>query len=220
MPHDGQLDFYDVVKKYLDRLLTKILDEALLKLINMSIGGVTQAMQMAANMALFECVYDLFFRHATQLLGIALRMAKREMRLFPLTNCDVTEEMLSGLLKKKGGNEYVHEMIIFLETLLSTAQQILPVQVLKRVLQDVMFHISEMIVGALLRESVKRFNVNDVVSGSLMSVLKITSIVGVTSLLRLVEFFLILAASNYLHWVSISLLEIGSAFILKVARYS
>ncbi|KAJ8547412.1 hypothetical protein K7X08_010998 [Anisodus acutangulus] len=181
MSHGGQLDFYDVVKKYLDRLLTEVLDGALLKLINTSIGGVTQAMQMAANMAVFERACDFFFRHAAQLSGIPLRMAERGRRLFPLTKArDAAEDLLSGLLKQKvdgflllienvnwmvddplqGGNEYVHEVIIFLETLVSTAQQILPVQVLKRVLQDVLFHISEMIVGALLGESVKRFNMN------------------------------------------------------------
>lgn len=185
MSHGGQLDFYDVVKKYLDRLLTEVLDGALLKLINTSIGGVTQAMQMAANMAVFERACDFFFRHAAQLSGIPLRMAERGRRLFPLTKArDAAEEMLSGLLKQKvdgflllienvnwmadeplqSGNEYVHEVIIFLETLTSTAQQILPVQVLKRVLQDVLFHISEMIVGALLGESVKRFNVNAVMA--------------------------------------------------------
>ncbi|KAM3356188.1 exocyst complex component SEC15B [Capsicum galapagoense] len=183
MSHGGQLDFYDVVKKYLDRLLTEVLDGALLKLINTSIGGVTQAMQMAANMAVFERACDFFFRHAAQLSGIPLRMAERGRRVFPLTKArDAAEEMLSGLLKQKvdgflllienvnwmaddppqSGNEYVHEVIIFLETLVSTAQQILPVQVLKRVLQDVLFHISEMIVGPLLGESVKRFNVNAV----------------------------------------------------------
>ncbi|KAJ8543279.1 hypothetical protein K7X08_005802 [Anisodus acutangulus] len=182
MSQSGQLDFYDVVKKYLDRLLTEVLDGAL-KLINTSIGGVTQAMQMAANMAVFERACDFFFRHAAQLSGIPLRMAERGRRLFPLTKArDAAEETLSGLLKQKvdgflllienvnwmaddppqDGNEYVHEVIIFLETLVSTAQQILPVQVLKRVLQDVLFHISEMIVGALLGESVKRFNVNAV----------------------------------------------------------
>ncbi|XP_060178640.1 exocyst complex component SEC15B [Lycium barbarum] len=183
MSHGGQLDFYDVVKKYLDRLLNEVLDGALLKLINTSIGGVNQAMQMAANMAVFERACDFFFRHAAQLSGIPLRMAERGRRLFPLTKArDAAEEMLSGLLKQKvdgflllienvnwiiddppqGGNEYVHEVIIFLETLVSTAQQILPVQVLKRVLQDVLCHISEMIVGALLGEPVKRFNVNAV----------------------------------------------------------
>ncbi|CAK9170705.1 unnamed protein product [Ilex paraguariensis] len=181
MSYGGQLDFYDVVKKYLDRLLTEVLGGTLLKLINSSIHGVTQAMQMAANMAVFERACDFFFRHAAQLSGISLRIAERGRRQFPLTTArDVAEEMLAGLLKQKvdgfmmllenvnwmadeapqGGNEYVNEVIIFLETLVSTAQQILPVQVLKRVLQDVLSHISELIVGALNGESVKRFTVN------------------------------------------------------------
>lgn len=181
MSYGGQLDFYDVVKKYLDRLLTEDLDGALLKLISTSISGVNQAMVVAANMAVFERACDFFFRHAAQLSGISLRMAERGRRQFPLTKArDAAEEMLSGLLKQKvdgfmtlienvnwmadeppqNENEYVNEVIIFLETLLSTAQQILPIQVLKRVLQDVLSHISELIVGALLGESVKKFSFN------------------------------------------------------------
>lgn len=181
MSYGGQLDFYDVVKKYLDRLLTEVLDGALLKLISTSIHGVNQAMIVAANMSVLERACDFFFRHAAQLSGIPLRMAERGRRQFPLNKArDAAEEMLSGLLKKKvdgfmtliesvnwmadeppqNENEYVNEVIIFLETLLSTAQQILPVQVLKRVLQDVLSHISNLIIGALFGESVKRFTLN------------------------------------------------------------
>ncbi|XP_051142119.1 exocyst complex component SEC15B [Andrographis paniculata] len=184
LSYGGQLEFYDVVKKYLDRLLVEVLDEALLKVINSSIGGVTQAMQMAANMAVFERACDFFFRHAAQLSGIPLRIAERGRRQFPLTKArDAAEEKLSGLLKQKvdgfmtlienvnwtadeapqGGNEYVNEVIIFLETLVSTAQQILPAQVLKRVLQDVLAHISQKIIGAMHLESVKRFTINAIV---------------------------------------------------------
>ncbi|KAF7153330.1 hypothetical protein RHSIM_Rhsim01G0286500 [Rhododendron simsii] len=181
MSYGGQLDFYDVVKKYLDRLLTEVLDGGLLKIINTSIHGVSHAMQVAANMAVLERACDFFFRHAAQLSGVPLRMVERSRRQFPLNKArDAAEEMLSGLLKQKvdgfmtlienvnwmaddppqNGNEYANEVIIYLETLVSTAQQILPVQVLKRVLQDVLSHISEMIVGALLGEPVKRFNIN------------------------------------------------------------
>ncbi|XP_044503969.1 exocyst complex component SEC15B-like [Mangifera indica] len=181
MSHGGQLDFYDVVKKYLDRLLAEVLDEALVKLINTSVHGVSQAMQVAANMAVLERACDFFFRHAAQLSGIPMRVAERSRRQFPLNKArDAAEEMLSGLLKTKidgfmtlienvnwmaddpvqNGNEYVNEVIIYLETLVSTAQQILPAQVLRRVLQDVLSHISETIVGALYGDSVKRFNIN------------------------------------------------------------
>lgn len=184
MSYGGQLDFYDMVKKYLDRLLGEALDEALLKLINTAVHGVSQAMQMAANMAVMERACDFFFRHAAQLSGIPLRMAERGRRQFPLSRArDAAEDMLSGLLKAKvdgfmtlienvnwmadeppqSGNEYVNEVMIYLETLVSTAQQILPAQVLKRVLQEVLSHISEKIVGALYGDSVKRFNVNAIV---------------------------------------------------------
>lgn len=183
MSNGGQLDFYDVVKKYLDRLLTEVLDDALLKLIGTSISGVNQAMVVAANMAVLERACDFFFRHAAKLSGIPLRIVERSKRQFPLTKArDAAEEMLSSLLKKKVDgfmtlienvnwnideppqteNEYVNEVIIFLETLLSTAQQILPGQVLKRVLQDVLAHISETIVNFLAGDSVKRFSLNAV----------------------------------------------------------
>ncbi|XP_065860443.1 exocyst complex component SEC15B [Euphorbia lathyris] len=185
MSHGGQLDFFDVVKKYLDRLLAEVLDEALLKLITTSVHGVSQAMQVAANMAVMERACDFFFRHAAQLSGIPLRMAERGRRQFPLNKArDAAEEMLSGLLKQKvdgfmtlienvnwmadetiqSGNEYVNEVIIYLETLVSTAQQILPAHVLRRVIQDVLTHISETIVGVLFGDTVKRFNVNAVMA--------------------------------------------------------
>ncbi|XAR61356.1 hypothetical protein NMG60_11035040 [Bertholletia excelsa] len=179
MSYGGQLDFYDVVKKYLDRLLTEVLDGALLKVVNTSVHGVSQAMQVAANMAVMERACDFFFRHAAQLSGVPLRIVERSRRQFPLNKAlDGAEFKLSGLLKQKldgfmelvenvnwmaddppqNGNEYVNEVIIYLETLVSTAQQILPVQVLKKVLQDVLSHISEMIVEALRGDSVKRFS--------------------------------------------------------------
>ncbi|RVX20555.1 Exocyst complex component SEC15B [Vitis vinifera] len=154
------LEFYDVVKKYLDRLLNEVLDGALLKLTNTSIHGVSQAMQVAANMVVLERACDFFFRHAAQLSGIPLRMAERAkvdgfMTLIENVNWMADEPPQSG-------NEFVNEVIIYLETLVSTAQQILPAKVLKRVLQDVLSHISEKIVGTLLGDSVKRFNVNAV----------------------------------------------------------
>ncbi|XP_019199397.1 PREDICTED: uncharacterized protein LOC109193060 isoform X1 [Ipomoea nil] len=113
---------------------------------------------MASNMAMFERACDFFFRHAAQLSGIPLRMVERGRRQFPLTKAsNKVEEMLSGLLKQKvdgffmlieivnwmvddppqGGNEYANEVIIFMETLVSTAPQILQVSILKRVMQDV-----------------------------------------------------------------------------------
>ncbi|KAL4312890.1 hypothetical protein GQ457_01G053950 [Hibiscus cannabinus] len=183
MSYCGQMDFYDVVKKYLDQLLSEVLDGALLKLINSSVHGVSQAMQVAANIAVLERACDFFSRHAALLSSIPLRTAERSRRQFPLNKSrDAAGDILSGMLKTKvdglmtlienvnwmtdepsqAGNEYVNEIIIYLETLVSTAQQILPTQVLKRVLQDVLSHISMKIVEALLSDSVKRINVNSI----------------------------------------------------------
>ncbi|OIV95378.1 hypothetical protein TanjilG_14532 [Lupinus angustifolius] len=177
MSYGGQLEFYEVVKKYLDRLLNEDLDEALFRLINASVHGVNQAMQVAANMAVLERACDFFYCHAAKLSGVPLRMVERSRKQFPLRKArDAVEEMLSGLLKAKvdgfmtlieninwmtdepsqSGNEYVNEVIMYLEILVSTA----PAQVLKRVLQRVLSHISEKIVGTLASDSVKKFTVN------------------------------------------------------------
>ncbi|XP_014511390.1 exocyst complex component SEC15B-like [Vigna radiata var. radiata] len=93
MSYGGQLEFYEVVKKYLNRLSIEVLDEALVKLINTSINGVSQAMQMAANMDVLERGCDFFFRHAAQLLGVPMRMVERSRRQFPLRKArDAVEE--------------------------------------------------------------------------------------------------------------------------------
>ncbi|KAK4788839.1 hypothetical protein SAY86_020158 [Trapa natans] len=181
MSYGGQIDFYDVVKQYLDRLLSEVLNGALLKIINTSLHGVPQARLVAANMAVFKRACDFFFLHAAQLSGIPPRMVERSRRQFPLKKAqDAAENMLSGLLKKQAdsfmilienvnwmadeptqsGNDYVNEVIMYLESLVSNAQQILPLPVLKRVLQEVLCHISEKIVVTLYGDSVKRFNVN------------------------------------------------------------
>ncbi|KAJ6796148.1 putative exocyst complex component SEC15B [Iris pallida] len=183
MSYGGQLDFYAVVKKYLDRLLVEALDSSLLRLVDSQSLGVSQAMQVAANMAVWERACDFFFRHAAQLSGIPLRIAERGRREFPLKKSrDAVEELLLSLLRGKiddfllltdsvswmaeepplNGNEYANEVLIYLETLVSTAQQILPVQVLRRILRGILSHISEKIVGMFLSDSVKRFNGNAV----------------------------------------------------------
>ncbi|CAM8922526.1 unnamed protein product [Rhodiola kirilowii] len=117
MSYGGHLDFYDVIKKYLDRLLGEVLDGALLKLISTSIHGVSQAMQLS---------------------GLPLRMVERTKRKFPLTNSrNAAEEMLASLLKNK-----VDGFLILLENVEWMADE------------------PWKIVGALVDDSVKRFNVN------------------------------------------------------------
>nr|ACF81613.1 unknown [Zea mays] len=115
--------------------------------------------------------------------GVPLRAVDRGRRDFPLRRSrDAAEALLLRLLCAKvdefmrqsdgvnwmaddappGGNEYANEVIIYLETLTSTAQQILPLPVLRRVLVAVLAHISERIIELFLNDSVKRFNANAV----------------------------------------------------------
>ncbi|CAL0320026.1 unnamed protein product [Lupinus luteus] len=98
----SSLKFYEVVKKYLDKLLNEDLDEASLQLINTSVHGVNQAMQVAANMTVLERACDFFFCHVAKLSGVPLRMVERSRKQFPLRKArDVVEGMLSRLLKVK-----------------------------------------------------------------------------------------------------------------------
>lgn len=183
MSHGGQLDFFPVINRYLDRLLSEAVDASILRLVEGGGLGVSQAMQVAANMAVMERACDFFFRHAAQLSGIPLRVAERGRRDFPLKKSrDAAEELLLRLLRSKideffllsetvswmaddpppGGNDYSNEVIIYLETFVSTAQRILPLPVLRRVLQGVLAHVSDKIVGLFLSDSVKRFNASAV----------------------------------------------------------
>jgi exocyst complex component 6 len=182
MAHGGGGDTYAAVKKYLGRILSEVLDASIQKLVDSGGGlSVSQAMQIAANMSVMERACEFFTRHAGQLCGVPVR--ERGRRDFPLhISCDAVEALLLQLLHAKadefmrqsdgvnwmaddppGGNEYANEVIIYLETLTSTAQQILPVPVLRRVLLAVLVHISKRIVDLFLNDSVKRFNANAVI---------------------------------------------------------
>lgn len=184
MSYSGQLEFYDIVKKYLDRLLSEVLDGALLILVESSIQGVAAAIQVSANMVAFEKACVFFFRHTAQLCGIPFRMTERGPRDFPLKRSrDAAEAKLVRFMIGKiddfmvqteniswmvetvyqNGNEYANEVILYLEALFSTAQELLPSQVLRRITLGVILHISEKIVGLFLDDNVRRFNDNAVV---------------------------------------------------------
>nr|ACF86343.1 unknown [Zea mays] len=184
MAHGGGGDTYAAVKKYLGRILSEVVDASIKKLLDSGSGlSVSQAMQVAANMSVMERACEFFTRHAAQLCGVPLRAVERGRRDFPLRRSrDAAEALLLRLLRAKvdefmrqsdginwmaddsppGGNEYANEVIIYLETLTSTAQQILPLPVLHRVLVAVLAHISERIIELFLNDSVKRFNANAV----------------------------------------------------------
>ncbi|CAA0832870.1 Exocyst complex component SEC15A [Striga hermonthica] len=60
------------------------------------------------------------------------------------------------------GNEYINEVIIYLDMVMSSAQQILSLDALYKVWSGALDHISSTIVGVFLSDSVKRFNVKAV----------------------------------------------------------
>ncbi|CAN6482866.1 unnamed protein product [Victoria cruziana] len=181
----GQVDFYDVVKKYLDKLLIDVLNEALLRMINTCTSTVSQAMQIAANLIVLEHACDLFLRQAAQLCGLPVRGAERphvslSARAVLKTSQDAAYDALLKLVNSKVDqvmclaeninwtavevlqNEYMNEVVIYLDTLLSTAQQILPMEALYKVGSGALKHISDAIVAAFLSDNVKRFNLNAV----------------------------------------------------------
>lgn len=220
LSYGGHMDFYDIVKKYLDKLLINVLNEALLKLINISTLGVSHAMQIAANMTVLERACDFFTQHAAHLCGIPIRLAERSQAALAARSVlknsqDAAHEAMLRLVKSKvdefmlltdninwvpdevpqNGNEYLNEVIIYLETLVSTAQQILPLDALNKVGSGVLKHISDRIVATFLQDNVKRFNMN--------------AILGIDSDLKVLEAF----ADERFHSTGLS--ELQGAISLK-----
>ncbi|CAK7340301.1 unnamed protein product [Dovyalis caffra] len=182
-------NFFDFVRKYLDKLLIDVLNEAILSTINGGALGVSQAMQIAANTSVLERACDFFLRHAAQLCGMPVRSVERPqasltakvvlktsrdaayLALLDLVNTKLDEFMAlteninwTSDETPQNGNDYINEVVIYLDTILSTAQQILPLDALHKVGSGALEHISNSIFGAFLSDSVKRFNANAVLS--------------------------------------------------------
>ncbi|KAL3534723.1 hypothetical protein ACH5RR_003184 [Cinchona calisaya] len=182
-----QMNFFDFVKKYLDKLLIDILNEVILNTIQSGSTGVSQAMQIAANIAVLERACDYFLQHAAQQCGIPVRSVERPQgsltaKIVLKTSRDAAYLALLSLIDTKldefmaltenvnwtveespaQGSEYMHEVVIYLDTVMSTAQQILPLDALYKIGNGALEHISNSIMAAFLSDSVKRFNVNAV----------------------------------------------------------
>lgn len=180
-------NYFDVLRKYLDKLLIDVLNEVILNTITGGSIGVSQAMQIAANITFLERACDYFLRHAAQLCGIPVRSVQKPQatlmaKVVLKTSRDAAYITLLSLVNTKldefmalteninwttedtsqNGNEYMNEVIIYLDTLMSTAQQILPLDALYKVGSGALEHISNSIVSAFLSDSVKRFNANAV----------------------------------------------------------
>ncbi|MCO5579032.1 hypothetical protein L7F22_032884 [Adiantum nelumboides] len=187
LAYGSHMDFYDIVKKYLDKLLINVLNEALLKLIRNTTLAVSHAMQIAANMTVLERSCDFFARYAAQICGIPVRLVDRPQASLAaksvlLTSQGAAHEQMLVLVKSKvdefmqltdtinwtpddppqTGNDYLNEVYIYLETIVSLAQQILPLDALDTVVSGVLLHISDAIVATFLSEDVRRFNLNAV----------------------------------------------------------
>ncbi|KAJ6912510.1 hypothetical protein NC651_015046 [Populus alba x Populus x berolinensis] len=130
-------NFYDIVRKYLDKLLIDVLNEVMLSTIHGGAVGVSQAMQIAANISVLERACDFFLRHAAQLCGIPIRSVERPqasltakvvlktsrdaayLALLNLVNTKLDEfmnitENTIGLQRKRpqNGNDYINEVIM------------------------------------------------------------------------------------------------------------
>ncbi|KAK6942133.1 Exocyst complex subunit Sec15, C-terminal [Dillenia turbinata] len=187
MSFGEHMNIYDTVRKYLDKILIDVLNEVILNAIHNGSTGVSQAMQIAADIAFLERSCDFFLRHAAQQCGIPIRSVERPRvslaaKVVLKTSRDAAYLSLLNLVNSKldeimaltevinwnaeetpaNGNEYINEVVIYLDTLLSTAQQILPLDALYKVGSGALEHINNTIVAAFLSDSVKRFNVNAV----------------------------------------------------------
>lgn len=189
LSYGGQTNFFDFVKKYLDKLLIDVLNEAILNTIQSGTTGVSQAMQIAANISVLERACDYFLQHAAQQCGIPIRSIERPqgsltakivlktsrdaayLALLSLVNTKLDEFMLLTENVKwttedasQHGNEYINEVLLYLDTLMSTAQQMLPLDALYKIGSGALEHVSNSIVAAFLSDTVKRFNANAVIS--------------------------------------------------------
>lgn len=189
LSYGGQMNFFDFVKKYLDKLLIDVLNEAILNTIQSGTTGVSQAMQIAANISVLERACDYFLQHAAQQCGIPIRSIERPqgsltakivlktsrdaayLALLSLVNTKLDEFMvLTENVKwttedaSQHGNEYINEVLLYLDTLMSTAQQMLPLDALYKIGSGALEHVSNSIVAAFLSDTVKRFNANAVIS--------------------------------------------------------
>ncbi|KAJ1383419.1 Mammalian uncoordinated-like proteiny 13, domain 2 [Sesbania bispinosa] len=182
-------NFFDLVRKYLDKFLIDVINVTLLDTVNSGNISVPQVMQVAANITVLERACDFFIRNAAQLCGIPVRSVERPQatltaKVVLKTSRDAAYIALLNLVNTKldefmtltesinwtpeetneHGNDYIHEVIIYLDSILSTAQQILPLDAMYKVGSGVFEHISNTIVAAFSSDSIKRFNANAVIN--------------------------------------------------------
>jgi len=181
------MNSYDVVKRYLDKLLIEVLNDGLLKLIHSGSLEIAQLVQIAGNIAILERSCDTFLWHAAQLCGLPKRLLEKPHSgltaravlkasqnaafngLITLANSKVDEFMLlltsinwTAEETPEHANDYMNEVLIYLDMVVSTAQPVLPREALFKVVSGALSHVSDSIITVFLSDRVKRFNVNAV----------------------------------------------------------
>jgi hypothetical protein len=186
LSYGGHMDYYELVRRYLDKLLISELNEALLSLVRTPSLGVSDAMQIAANMSVLERACDYFSQHAAKLCGIPMRLlesygelsARSKLResqsvahntVLELVRTKVDEYMVgirqvnwNGDEPPQGRNEYLQEVLTYLDTIAQSSQAISWPETFNELLSGVLSHISDCIVGALVGDDLKRFNIHGI----------------------------------------------------------
>ncbi|KAI3788364.1 hypothetical protein L2E82_01126 [Cichorium intybus] len=187
LSYGGQTNFFDFARKYLDKLLIDVLNDVILNMTKSASTGVSQAMQIAANLSFLERACDYFLQTAAKQCGVPTRMIARlqttlmaktvlktsreksYVSLVNLVNHKLTEYLslmenvnwiIDDVAQHK--SEYMNEVVIYLDTLLSTAQQILPLDVMYKVGSGALEHINNTFMNTLLSDTLKRFTANAV----------------------------------------------------------
>ncbi|GJS88257.1 exocyst complex component SEC15A [Tanacetum coccineum] len=167
--------------------IADVLNEAILSTIQSGSIGVSQAMQIAANIAFLEKACDYFLQTASKHCGIPTRMVARPqttlmakmvlktsrdeayLSLLDLVNHKLTEYLslmenvnwiIDDVVQHK--SDYMNEVVIYLDTILSTAQQILPLDVMYKIGNGALEHVNNSFMDTLLSDSLKRFTANAV----------------------------------------------------------
>lgn len=190
LSHGSNVNAFDSVKAYLDRLLIEVLNEAILNKIQSGSTDVQQAMQIAGNITVLERTCDYFLHHAAQQCGIPIQSVQRNHQANNLTakealktSRDSAYKALLTLINTKIEESLsltenvnwipddppqtsgvpVNDVLIYLDSVLSIAQQLLPMDAFYKLGVGTFEHISRTIVAAFMSESIKRFNVNAVI---------------------------------------------------------
>ncbi|TVU31054.1 hypothetical protein EJB05_22719, partial [Eragrostis curvula] len=187
LSYGGSMNFYDLVKSYLDKFLIEVLNDGFLNLVHGGSLEFPQMVQIAGNISILEQSCDMFLWHAAQLCGIPRRLLEKPHSgltaravlkasgnaaynaSISLVNSKIDEFMMmlpsiNWTVEEvpEHANDYMNEVIIYLHAVVSSGQHILPRDALYKVVSGALSHISDSIVTVLLSDRVKRFNANAV----------------------------------------------------------